>query len=252
MKISAFGVVLLTCGLTLAGESSLSPGYYQCTSLTSAKTVYFSAIFEGPGNADVGKAFSQVLSDKYGYTGYVNCPLAFKGPTVVQKMQQDQANYAAQLRKQGKTVVETGWTFNGRPALGTKVPPQTASVNQETKPDLQAGINGVYTGTYTCAKGPVDLKLTLTLAANGILSGTFTFYLPPGSHTKAYTFSLGGPLDRASGKFNLYPSKWEGTAPPNYMMVGLKGVFEPQSGKVSGTVDYSGCGQFEARKGRDD
>lgn len=252
MRASTLAVVFLTCSFAVAGESSLSPGYYQCTSLTSGKTVYFSAIFEGPGNADVEKAFSQMLSDKYGYTGYGNCPLAFKGPTVVQKMHQDQANYTAQLRKQGKTVVETGWTYKGAPALGTKVPPQTASPDPATTPDLQAAINGVYTGTYTCAKGPVDLKLSLRLAANGILNGTFTFYLPPGSHTKAYTFSLGGPFDRASGNFNLHPSKWEGAAPPNYMMVGLKGVFEPQAGKVSGTVNYSGCGQFEAMKGRDD
>jgi hypothetical protein len=35
-------------------------------------------------------------------------------------------------------------------------------------------------------------------------------------------------------------------------MVGLNGTANPQSGKLGGTVDYPGCGRFEAMKGRDD
>jgi hypothetical protein len=46
--------------------------------------------------------------------------------------------------------------------------------------------------------------------------------------------------------------KWEGAEPPNYVMVGLNGTVNPQSGRLSGKVDYSGCGNFEAMKGRDD
>jgi len=142
-------------------------------------------------------------------------------------------------------MIETGW----KPGVA----PQLPAANTSASPaNPFSAVGGVYTGTYTCAKGPVDMKLTLSLNENSILTGTMTFYLPPGSHTKAYTYSLGGPLNQTSGTFNLRPSKWETPAPPNYVMVGLNGTANPQSGKLGGTVDYPGCGRFEAMKGRDD
>jgi hypothetical protein len=63
---------------------------------------------------------------------------------------------------------------------------------------------------------------------------------------------MNGHFDPKSGSFNLNPLKWQGPEPPNYMMVGLKGAVDAQSGKVSGIIDYTGCGRFEAMKGRDD
>src|ERR1700693_1683355 len=74
-------------------------------------------------------------------------------------------------------------------------------------------INGVYNGTYTCAQGPRTLKLSLLAAGNGSLTGVFTFYLPPPSHTQAFSYSMSGTFDAASGKFKLTPVKWE-TPPP--------------------------------------
>jgi hypothetical protein len=142
-------------------------------------------------------------------------------------------------------MIETGWKPGAAP------PPLAANASAAPATPFSS-VGGVYTGTYTCAKGPVDMKLTLSLNEHGILTGTMTFYLPPGSHTKAYTFSLGGPLNQTSGSFNLRPSKWETPAPPNYVMVGLNGTANPQTGKLSGTVDYAGCGKFEAMKGRED
>src|SRR5258708_333624 len=62
-------------------------------------------------------------------------------------------------------------------------------------------INGVYNGTYTCAIGPRTLKLSLLASGNGSLTGLFTFYLPPVSHTNAFSFSLSGTFDATSGKF---------------------------------------------------
>ncbi len=55
-------------------------------------------------------------------------------------------------------------------------------------------INGVYNGTYTCALGPRTLKLSLLASGNGSLTGLFTFYLPPTSHTQAFSYSLSGDL----------------------------------------------------------
>jgi hypothetical protein len=55
-------------------------------------------------------------------------------------------------------------------------------------------INGVYNGTYTCAIGPRTLKLSLLASGNGSLTGLFTFYLPPTSHTQAFSYSLSGDL----------------------------------------------------------
>ena len=142
-------------------------------------------------------------------------------------------------------MIETGW----KP--GTTPPPVAAGIPKApANPYSSAG--GVYTGTYTCAKGPVDMQLKLSLNESSILTGTMTIYLPPGSHTKAYRFSLGGPLNQNSGSFTLRPMKWETEAPPNYVLVGFIGTMNPQSGRVSGKVDYSGCGNFEAMKGRED
>jgi hypothetical protein len=70
-------------------------------------------------------------------------------------------------------------------------------------------INGVYNGTYTCALGPRTLKLSLLASGNGSLTGVFTFYLPRTSHTEAFSYSLKGTFDAASGKFKLNPVKWE-------------------------------------------
>lgn len=245
--VRKFVLLLLCVGFAataaLAGETPYKPrpSHYYCTSSPATKTRYYSGIFEVPGKGvdyqQISNGFAQFLAQKYGVTGDAVC---FGDPdqnTVRTKVQKE----IVQLRAVNWTTVQTSWTYNGAPAAPLPPPPP--------KPTASA-VNGVYVGSYICAKGPTDLRLTLTLNENSMLNGTFTFYLPPGSHTKAYSFSLGGPFDQASGKFNLYPSKWETPAPPNFMMVGLKGAYD--GGKVSGTVDYTGCGKFEAMKGRDE
>jgi hypothetical protein len=113
-----------------------------------------------------------------------------------------------------------------------------------------AAINGVYNGSYRCAQGPTTLKLFLHASADGSLTGIFTFYLPPGSHNQAYSFSLSGPLDAATGKFRLSPDKWETPPPPNYSMVGMEGAFDPGNGQVAGKIASGACGAFQAKRGR--
>jgi hypothetical protein len=109
-------------------------------------------------------------------------------------------------------------------------------------------INGVYNGTYTCAIGPRTLKLSLLASGNGSLTGVFTFYLPPTSHTQAFSYSLNGTFDAASGKFKLNPVKWETPPPGGYSMVGMDGAFDPGTGQVAGKITYGSCGAFQATR----
>jgi hypothetical protein len=109
-------------------------------------------------------------------------------------------------------------------------------------------INGVYNGTYTCAIGPRTLKLSLLASGNGSLTGVFTFYLPPTSHAKAFSYTLNGTFDAASGKFKLNPVKWETPPPEGYSMVGMDGAFEPGTGQVVGRITYGTCGAFQATR----
>jgi hypothetical protein len=109
-------------------------------------------------------------------------------------------------------------------------------------------INGDYNGTYTCAIGPRTLKLSLLTSGNGSLTGVFTFYLPPTSHTQAFSYSLNGTFDAASGKFKLNPVKWETPPPGGYVMVGMDGSFDPRSGQVAGKITNGSCGAFQATR----
>src|SRR6267142_4463331 len=109
-------------------------------------------------------------------------------------------------------------------------------------------INGVYNGTYTCALGPRTLKLSLLALGNGSFTGVFTFYLPPTSHTQAFSYSLSGTFDAASGKFKLDPVKWEVPPPAGYSMVGMDGAFDPSTGQVAGKITYGSCGAFQATR----
>src|SRR5262245_52457596 len=86
-----------------------------------------------------------------------------------------------------------------------------------------SALNGVYNGTYRCAQGPTNLKLSVTATAGGELSGLFTFYLPPGTQNQGYTYSLHGQYDPRSAKFSLMPVRWETEHPANFVMVGMNG-----------------------------
>ena len=109
-------------------------------------------------------------------------------------------------------------------------------------------INGVYNGSYTCAQGPRTLRLSLLASGNGSLTGVFTFYLPPTSHTQAFSYSLNGTFDAASRKFKLNPVKWEVSPPGSYSMVGMDGAFDPGTGRVAGKITYGSCGTFQATR----
>ena len=251
------GIVSATSA-AMAGEGAYNPppSYYYCTSDPGPHTRYYSEMFKvewkAADNRKMANGFQQFLAEKYGVKSTAGC---FGDPDKTQAQYRVKQT-VGQLKMSKWTLVQTNWTYSGAPSEGEAVdassssPPTSASAGSNSSQGN--AIDGVYTGTYVCAKGPTDLKLTLKAPEYGLLTGTFTFYVPPGTHNKAHTFSLNGHFDLASGKFTLNPLKWEGPEPPNYLMIGLTGAIDAKAGKVEGVVNYTGCGRFEAMKGRDD
>jgi hypothetical protein len=113
-------------------------------------------------------------------------------------------------------------------------------------------ITGVYNGSYRCARGPVNLKLTLVAPGDGSLAGVFTFDLPANSRTRTASYTLSGTYDAATGKFRLDPVEWEPPAPPGFVMVGVDGVFNFSAEQVSGKITggYGACTTFDATRNK--
>ena len=109
-----------------------------------------------------------------------------------------------------------------------------------------AALTGVYNGTYRCAQGATNLKLSLTVTAGGELSGLFTFYLPPGTQNQGYTYSLFGQYDPRTAKFSLMPVRWETQHPANFNMVGMNGSFD--SNELTGRITSAACSTFNLER----
>jgi len=120
MRTFTATLVVFVSTLAFGGESPVS-GYISCQSAPNQDTIYFSSAYEGSVSNDDG-AFTQFLKTKYGFTGQASCNVAFKAYTTVPRLQQGYDATVAQWRRQGKKVVETGWTNHGAPALTTKAP----------------------------------------------------------------------------------------------------------------------------------
>jgi hypothetical protein len=132
MKTFTFALIFLIPVAAFARQGTLSPGYYICESM-EGNTSYFSDIFLGPGDDDaVSKAFTQMLTTKYGYTGRVSCPLAYKTPEGLKRLQDQHKPYAAQRAQQGRKIVETGWTYSGAPSLSPVASPVAEKVPAPT------------------------------------------------------------------------------------------------------------------------
>jgi hypothetical protein len=72
------------------------------------------ALTDDPCVNAVDKAFSDALKAKYGYTGSAFCGMAFKSGTTLDATKADQHRTIMQQRGDGKTVIETHWTFTGQ------------------------------------------------------------------------------------------------------------------------------------------
>ncbi len=104
-------------------------------------------------------------------------------------------------------------------------------------------IAGVWTGTYTCAQGLTDLRLTINSSGGGAVTAVFAFSAdpsnpgtPPGSFAMTGTYSATGLV--------LNQDHWI-NQPDGYSMVNL--VAPPPTGNtIQGTVqaDSAGCTSF--------
>jgi len=193
--------------------------------------------------------FLAFLKSKYGYANTGAYPTACQ---LNMKLEPEVTALKARLASQAPSAkfIETGWLPGSSPA---PAPAASASAPAATPAagGPSTGIAGVYTGSYICGGRVRYLKLTVTGPENGLVTAHFTAYFPPDAHDKVYTFTSNGRLDPATGKFKLIPLKWDTAEPPNVVMVGMTGTFDPKANKVTGTIDYSGCTTFEAMRGRD-
>lgn len=142
--------------------------YWSCYSGSETDSVYFTAVWEERVEpSEVYASFRNFLADKYSYKGQVFCAMASKVPGVdLAKAKADQLNMRQHWQKQGKKVVETGWTnqvpaakatAQGAPAAGAAAPgaPAYWSACQLQR----SGRTGGYY-TYLSDVFPADLKTT--------------------------------------------------------------------------------------------
>jgi hypothetical protein len=132
-------------------------------------------------------------------------------------------------------------TYNGAPAPAAAAAPPAAPVNA-------TAITGVYNGDFRCARGPVNLKLTLVAPGDGSLTGLFTFDLPAKFVERTASYTLSGTYDAATGHFRVDPVKWVPPEPANFVMVGMDGALNSSAERVSGKITYGRCTTFEASR----
>lgn len=110
----------LACLSLLSARSTLSaqddrpmPGHWSCYTEYGQNTVYTTRVWDATALlGEVNNAFAQFLLTKYGYKGQVFCGRAnIDGATVARLTDGDQRRNA-QWKGQGKTMVETSFTFD--------------------------------------------------------------------------------------------------------------------------------------------
>lgn len=113
-------------------------------------------------------------------------------------------------------------------------------------------IDGVWEGAYTCGQGKTGLTLTLDGAADGTVTGTFSFWprsdnpgVPSGS------FAVRGTVT-PQGQLSLHGDHWI-DQPAGYGMVGLEGTaYAGQNGDKDAIVgrvsDLQNCSDWAARR----
>jgi hypothetical protein len=87
-------------------------GYWSCFSGPEDDPIYFTGVWEERALAtEVHAAFVKFLADKYGYTGWVSCSTATKGPSDLAKAKASSLELQRHYQQVvGKKVIDTGWT----------------------------------------------------------------------------------------------------------------------------------------------
>jgi hypothetical protein len=112
----------------LAGQSELpADGHWSCVSGYEDNPVFVTPVWDGRAAMDdVKDAFKQFLSAKYSYKGRVSCGRADIGGSTLAGLRAGKEQEQAQWRKNGKTVVQTGWTFGSANAAASPAAGQPA------------------------------------------------------------------------------------------------------------------------------
>jgi hypothetical protein len=153
-----------------AGSAPLNTerAVWSCLSNPNDDTIYMSGVFEsrapagGLGNGGaigVDTAFTQMLATRYGVKTWAACAMAQPGPNVLAKAQSDQKSYAAQLARQGKKVIETGWAYGG----GTTPTPPSTAPSGATQP---AGTAAQAAGAVTSSSAPTSVDAATPAVGN--------------------------------------------------------------------------------------
>ena len=107
-------------------NQTTTASYVVCSANDAGPTAYVGATFQVTAIENNGwtTAFSQFLAEKYGYKGGgVGCNVLHEDTS-----RSFLKNRVVGLRANGKTVVETGWTYNSSPALAVEPVPAAAPV----------------------------------------------------------------------------------------------------------------------------
>lgn len=133
--------------------------------------------------------------------------------------------------------------------------PTAAAV--QTAPSAQASslqlapptaINGVYNGTYSCMNGSVNLKLSLKSTDNGVVTGFFTFDLPPDAGGSRATYKLTGRYAWGVHQFLLTAQAVGTPAPSAYSMTRVSGSYVAGSDWIEGRLAGPTCDSFHATR----
>ena len=124
----------------LAGQSDRpADGRWSCFSGYEDNPIYVTRVWDAKAVMDdVGAKFKEFLSAKYAYKGRVSCGRADMGTSTLAGLQAGKEQEQAQWRKNGKTIVQTGWTFGGAnagaspAAAGQPAPGPSPSSAQKT------------------------------------------------------------------------------------------------------------------------
>ena len=106
-----------------------------------------------------------------------------------------------------------------------------------------AGIAGVWRGTYTCAQGVTGLILRVAGAGEAV-TASFEFFADPsnpGIPSGAYTMT--GRYDTKSRALALRQERWV-EQPPGYIMVDLDGTLSADGRTVTGRIANENCSDF--------
>src|SRR6266849_4288803 len=109
---------------------------------------------------------------------------------------------------------------------------------------------GTYSGRYHCggvwtdftlATSPVMLPLGIVDPDAGV-TAVLTFYFRRSvTSLDGATYFLKGQYDSKTGRFHFDPEHWNGPHPATLEMMGIEGVFDPESRKITAKMLSSKC-----------